>query len=259
MSQSVERFSSRVDNYIKYRPGYPTEIVTILKNECGLTPQSIIADIGSGTGKLSELFLKNGNAVIGVEPNAGMRVAAEKILESYSSFKSINGTAERTTLDPTSVHFITAGQAFHWFNPADSKTEFLRILKPHGWVALIWNDRKLQSTPFLQDYEAFLLKYGTDYQAVRHDKAEERIADFFGPATVTLKVFPNDQVFDFDGLRGRVLSSSYTPDPEHPNFPPMVHELEQIFDKHQRNGRVVFDYDTKVYYGHLPGTTDNHD
>ncbi|HEV8368412.1 MAG TPA: class I SAM-dependent methyltransferase [Pyrinomonadaceae bacterium] len=255
MSQSVERFSSRVDNYIKYRPGYPTEIVTLLKNECGLTPQSIIADIGSGTGKLSELFLKNGNVVIGVEPNAGMRVAAEKILESYSSFKSINGTAEQTTLDPTSVDFITAGQAFHWFNPADSKTETLRILKPTGWVALIWNDRKLQSTPFLQDYEALLLKYSTDYQEVRHDKAEAAIAEFFAPETATLEIFPNEQVFDLDGVRGSLFSSSYTPGPEHPNFAPMVRALERIFDKHQQNGHVVFDYDTKVFYGHLPAAT----
>ena len=252
MSQSVERFSSRVENYVKYRPGYPSEILNLLKTECGLTVESTIADLGSGTGKLADVFLRHGYSVIGVEPNAGMRAAAEQILGVYSNFTSLNGTAESTTLPNSSIDLITAGQAFHWFDQRLTRLEATRILKASGWVALIWNDRKLDTTPFLRDYESLLLKYGSDYQEVRHDKAEERIADFLGPAIVTLKLFPNDQVFDLDGLRGRVLSSSYTPDAKHPNFSPMVRELEQIFDKHQRNGRVVFDYDTKVYYCHLP-------
>jgi ubiquinone/menaquinone biosynthesis C-methylase UbiE len=251
MSQSVERFSSRVESYAKYRPGYPNDIVQLLEEECGLRPQSIIADIGSGTGKLSEVFLANGNPVVGVEPNSGMRAAAERILRSYSGFKTIDGTAEATTLPDSSVDFVTAGQAFHWFNPALAKVESARILKPEGWVVLVWNDRKLKSTPFLENYEALLMKYGTDYGEVRHDKAERRIADFFAPATVNLKVFPNEQVFDFAGLTGRVLSSSYTPEPQHPTFEPMLDELRLIFDKHQSNGYVVFDYDTKVYYGRL--------
>ena len=253
MSQSVERFSSRVENYAKYRPGYPTQIVALLQTDCGLVPQSVIADIGSGTGKLSELFLKNRNVVLGVEPNKGMRLAAERILAEYPNFKSVVGTAETTTLDDASVDFITAGQAFHWFKPANARIEASRILKPGGWVALIWNVRKLQSSTFLGDYEALLLKYATDYQNVRHENAEASIEGFFAPQAVTLKIFPNEQVVDLGGLKGSMRSSSYTPEPEHPNFSPLVHELEQIFDKHQRNGRVVFDYDTKVFYGHLPG------
>ena len=254
MSQSVERFSSRVEDYAKYRPGYPPEIVQFLQTECGLTSQSVIADIGSGTGKLAEIFLANGNSVIGVEPNSVMRAAAEEILTDFPGFTSINGTAEETTLGDSSVDFITAGQAFHWFDPDRSKAELSRILKPGGWTALIWNDRNLESTPFLKDYEALLLKYGTDYQEVRHDKAESLMADFFAPQLLTLKIFPNEQVFDFDGLRGRVRSSSYTPEPDHPNFESMIGALELIFEKHKKNGRVTFDYDTKVYYGHLPRT-----
>ena len=251
MSGSVERFSSRVENYIKYRPGYPPEIISFLESHCALSSESVVADIGSGTGKLTELFIKHGNLVFGVEPNTGMRAAAERLLGDYSNFRSINGSAEDTTLAYSSVDLIAAGQAFHWFNPALAKVEAARILKPAGWVALIWNDRKLLSTPFLEDYEALLLKYGTDYQEVRHDKAQEAIEEFFAPAAASLKVFPNEQVFDFDGLRGRVLSSSYTPEPDHPSFPAMIRELEDIFAKHEDGGHVIFEYDTKIFYGQI--------
>jgi len=251
MSQSVERFSSRVENYVKYRPNYPTPIIPFLKSESVLTDSSLIADIGSGTGKLTELFLQNGNTVFGVEPNPGMRTAAERLLQAYSNFRSVDGTAEKTSLADSSVDLITAGQAFHWFNPSLARVEATRILKPDGWAVLIWNDRKLQSTPFLEAYEALLLKYGTDYQDVRHDKAEGAITEFFGADEVKLKIFPNKQVFDFDGLKGRVQSSSYTPEPAHPDFPAMIHQLEVIFRNHEKDGQVVFDYDTKVFYGQL--------
>ena len=251
MSQSVERFSSRVESYIKYRPGYPTEILGLLQDDCGFTADSVVADIGSGTGKLTEIFLQNGNTVFGVEPNAGMRQAAERLLENYPNFRSIEGSAEETTLPDSSVDFITAGQAFHWFNPAKARKEASRILRPGGWVALIWNDRKLQSTTFLADYEALLLKYGTDYSEVRHDLAEHTINEFFAPLTFRLITFPNKQVFDFEGLKGRVLSSSYTPEPQHPDFEAMINELRQIFLRNEQNGYVDFEYDTKVFYGQL--------
>jgi ubiquinone/menaquinone biosynthesis C-methylase UbiE len=255
MSKSVERFSSRVENYIKYRPGYPLEVLHFLEAQCGITKQSIIADLGSGTGKLAELFLDQGYSTIGVEPNAGMRAAAEKLFRDRPNFTSVNGTAENTTLPDSSVDLITAGQAFHWFDPQLARLEAARIVKPNGWVALVWNDRKLASTPFLHDYEALLLEYGTDYQDVRHDRAERRIAEFFAPAEVKLEIFPSTQVFDFDGFRGRALSSSYTPEPDHPNFEPMLLDLKAVFDKYQQNGQVIFDYDTKVFYGHVPLTS----
>src|SRR5215203_3908885 len=151
MSQSVERFSNRVADYARYRPGYPREILSLFESDCGLTPHSIIADIGSGTGKLSELFLTNGNPVFGVEPNALMRETADALLANYPGFRSVNGTAEATTLADSSVDFVTAAQAFHWFDPVVAKVEAARILKAGGWAALIWNDRKLTSTPFLED------------------------------------------------------------------------------------------------------------
>jgi SAM-dependent methyltransferase len=251
MGQSVERFSSRIDDYIKYRPGYPSEIIRLLKRECCLDAASVVADIGSGTGKLSELFLDNGNKVFGVEPNSGMRAAAEVVLQRFQNFVSIDGTAESTTLPDASVDFITAGQAFHWFDPNQFKLEANRILRAAGWVVLTWNARRLVSTPFLEEYERLLLQYGTDYQDIRHEKAEDLIAGFFTPGPFSVAVFQNQQNFDYEGLTGRVRSSSYTPEPGHPAFAPMIDDLRILFQRHQQNGRVVFEYDTKVFYGQI--------
>jgi len=248
---SVERFSSRVENYIRYRPGYPAEILSALRSECGLSPDSVIADVGSGTGKLSELFLMNGNQVIGVEPNEAMRQAAERLLHQYSNFRSIDGSAEATSLGKSSVDFVTAGQAFHWFDPHKARLEFERILKPGGWVVLVWNLRLVDTTPFLRAYEAVLLKYGTDYEQVRHENAAPAIQQFFAPREPVVRTFPNRQVFDFDGLKGRVLSASYTPEPEHRNFAPMIDELKQVFEEHQINGHISFDYETQVFFGKI--------
>jgi SAM-dependent methyltransferase len=252
MSQSVERFSSRVENYIKYRPGYPSEVVSLLESECDITPESTIVDLGSGTGKLAEIFLQRGYSIIGVEPNPAMREAGEKLLAEYSNFTSIEGTAENTTLPDSSVDLIIAGQAFHWFDPQLARAEAARILRQSGWVALVWNDRKLAATPFLQDYEALLLKYGNDYNEVRHDRAEGAIYEFFFPQKPTLQIFANSQTFDFTGLKGRVLSSSYTPEPDHPNFQQMMLDLKSVFDRHQHDGHVIFNYDTKLFYGRRP-------
>lgn len=253
MKDSVSRFSNRVENYAKYRPGYPAGLIDILKADCGWTEASIIADVGSGTGILSELFLQNGNALFGIEPNAAMRLAGERFLTGYSKFASLDAAAESTTLQAESVDFITAGQAFHWFDRERTREEFARILKPGGWVVIIWNERRLDSTAFLRDYENLLLRYGTDYQEVRHENVAGEIAQFFAPDKFKLKSLENLQHFNFESLKGRVHSASYTPEPGHPNFEPMLSELKKIFDANKSQGRVTFEYDTRLYYGHLSG------
>jgi ubiquinone/menaquinone biosynthesis C-methylase UbiE len=247
----VTRFSNRADNYAKYRPSYPAGVIGIMKSECGLRETSRIADVGSGTGILSELFLKNGNRVYAIEPNASMRSSAESLLAAYPSFVSVDATAEETTLETDSVDFVTAAQAFHWFDREKAKREFVRISKPGGWVVLIWNERRLASTPFLRDYENLLLRYGTDYEEVRHEKVSGEIAQFFAPEGFQLRVLENFQHFDFESLKGRLLSSSYAPPEGHPSFEPMLRELQRIFDAHLRDGIVSFEYETKAYYGHL--------
>ena len=251
MSSPTERFTSRVETYAKYRPGYPAEVIGLLRSECGLTPASIVADVGSGTGIFTELLLKNGNTVIGVEPNEAMRGAAENLLGGYSRFQSVNGSAEATTLPNASVDLITAGQAFHWFDSAAARKEFVRILKAGGFVALIWNDRRLDSTAFLRDYEALLREYGTDYAKVQEFDPLNQIARFFAPLSFSHTEFPNRQAFDFAGLKGRVLSASYTPEPGNPKFEPMIKALQNLFDSNEDNGTVAFEYDTRVFYGQL--------
>jgi SAM-dependent methyltransferase len=248
----TDRFSTRVADYVKYRPGYPGAVLRLLEEECGLDAASVVADVGSGTGLLSELFLKNGNRVYGVEPNREMREAGERFLAAYKNFKSVDGRAEATTLDDASVEFVTAGQAFHWFDPPRARREFARILRPGGWVVLVWNDRRIAGTPFLEEYERLLLEYGTDYAAVSAKYMEESmLATLFGATEPRTASFENEQVFDFDGLRGRLTSSSYAPQPGHPKFEPMMRELEALFRRHARDGHVVFAYDTKVFYGRL--------
>jgi len=251
MTDSTKRFSNKAADYIKYRPGYPRVLIELLAAECGLLADSAIADVGSGTGILSELFLRNGNTVYGVEPNAEMRTAAERLLQDYEAFHSIEATAEATTMAAASVDFVTAAQAFHWFDQQQARREFARILKPSGRAVLVWNERRLDSTPFLRAYEDLLLEFGTDYQQVRHENVEQDIAAFFAPDECKLAAFENLQQFDFAGLRGRLLSSSYVPGPEDERFQPMLARLQDTFLAYQNNDTVIVEYDTKVFYGRL--------
>jgi SAM-dependent methyltransferase len=251
-TDSKERFSNRVADYIRYRPGYPHAVLDLLREECGVKPDSVIADIGSGTGLLTQLFLEYGNLVYGVEPNAEMRRAGEEFLKQYPRFRSVAASAESTTLPDASVDLVVAGQAFHWFDPRAARTEFARILRQGGPVVVIWNERLKDNSPFLREYETFLRAFGTDY-----DKVSERypqvqsMKDYFGPGAMTKRSFANAQVFDFDGLRGRLLSSSYSPPRGHAMHEPMLAALLPLFDAHAENGRVRFDYETYVYFGQL--------
>ena len=252
MLDPTQRFSSRVENYVKYRPGYPPAIIDLLKAECGLTRDSIVADIGSGTGLLTELFLKNGNRVFGVEPNREMREAGAKSLRRYPNFTSIAAAAEATMLDDQSIDLITAGQAFHWFDRAKVPIEFARILKPAGWIALVWNERKVDATPFMQTYEQLLQTYATGYEETNHRQVDlAAICHTFQSDVFKVAAFDNSQVFDYAGLKGRLLSSSYAPEAGHPLHTPMLERLAEIFKEHQSGGVVRFDYETHVYYGRL--------
>jgi len=250
-SNATSRFSDRVENYVRYRPGYPPEALQILKDECGLAPHHVVADLASGTGIWTRLLLENGNTVYGVEPNAEMRQAGERLLSGFPTLTSVAGTAEATTLADASVDFVTAAQAAHWFDRERARREFARILKPGGWLVLLWNERLTDSTSFLRDYEQLLLTYGTDYEEVRHERTTDAVNEFFDPAPFQARVFEMRQEFDYAGIEGRLLSSSYAPGPEHPNYTPMLRELRRIFDAHAVSGRATFDYKTRVYFGRL--------
>jgi SAM-dependent methyltransferase len=250
-TDAKQRFSGRVADYVRYRPSYPDEIIALLETECDLRPGHVIADLGSGTGLLSELFLKNGNRVYGVEPNEAMRKAGEEYLAAYDNFSSVDASAEATTLAAASMDFVTAGQSFHWFDSAAARREFRRILKPGGWVVIAWNDRQMD-TPFASAYENLLVKYGTDYTHVREAYPEAPVVnEFFGAGSFSQHSLPNAQVLDWDGLGGRLRSSSYAPQEGQPNYAPMMAELEQLFRANQKDGSVRMEYSTHVYFGRL--------
>ena len=236
---------------MRYRPGYPPEVLDLLRTECRLQTSHIVADIAFGTGMFTRLLLENGNSVFAVEPNTEMRERGAHELKSYDRLVSVAGTAEATTLRSVSIDFVTAAQAAHWFDLPRARAEFVRILKPEGWCVLIWNERDTASTAFLRDYEELLLTYGTDYKEIRHERTTAIIHEFFAPAPCRERAFALQQRFDYQGLAGRLLSSSYAPLGGHPNYAPMMEKLQRIFRVHAEDDTVVFKYKTRVYYGRL--------
>ena len=248
-ANATTRFSDRVQNYVRYRPGYPAEVLDVLRAEGVLAPGQVVADVGSGTGISAKLFLDAGHPVHAVEPNAEMRAAAEAMLGDDPRFHSVDGTAEATSLPDAGADVVVAAQAFHWFRPEAVAPEWKRILRAGGWIVLLWNTRQTDSTPFLRAYEALLREHGTDYTSVNHENVTEHALRTVLGEGFARRVVPNAQVFDFDALAGRLLSSSYAPNVDHPGYAPMMDALRRIFDEHQVDGRVRFEYDTEIYFG----------
>lgn len=250
---SSERFSSRVADYVRYRPGYPPALLDWLHHDIGVPSETLVADIGAGTGISTRLFLASGHPVIAVEPNAAMRAAAERWLaREYLRLKLVEGSAEATTLADNSVGLVAAAQAFHWFDTAAVRREWMRILHPGGMALVFWNSRQLDSSPFLLGYEQLLLEFGSDYSAVAERYQDDAfMRDWFGDGLRGITRFANAQQFDFDGLRGRLLSSSYAPQAGDPRHLPMLDALQRLFDAHAVDGHVAFEYQTRAFIGTL--------
>lgn len=246
---NTTRFTDRVNDYRKFRPHYPNDIVIFLQDSYGITPQDTIADIGAGTGISSRLFLENGYKVLAVEPNAAMRKAAVDDLRLFEKFDAIQGTAEHTSLPDSAVNIIIAAQAFHWFDVPAARKEFNRILMANGLVVLIWNER-LTTSAFEAEYDSFIVRHAIDYVKVDHRNIDyERIKGFFAPYPCALKVFSNHQDFDFEGLKGRLLSSSYMPQAGSEGYDEMIAGLKLLFDRHSSQDTIRINYDTNVYVG----------
>lgn len=244
----TERFSSRVDDYARYRPDYPPAVIELLTARCGLVSTAVVADIGSGTGILTERLLASGAQVFAVEPNDGMRAVAEARLGGHARFHSVRGTAEATALPDASVDLLLAAQAFHWFDVQQARREALRVIRAGGWAALLWNERPAEASEFLADYERLLLRHAADYARITASRANEAsMREFFG-GPMESAVFPNQQILDFAGLRGRLMSSTYAPEPGHPQFEPMMRGLREVFSRHEHGGSIVFPYRTLVYF-----------
>ena len=251
MSDSVSRFSNRVANYVRYRPDYPRAVLTCLADEASLRPDSVVADIGCGTGISTRMFLENGNRVFGVEPNEAMREAAAEYLADLGDLTLVDGTSDDTTLPDASIDLIVAAQAFHWFDPERARVEFQRIAKAGGAVALIWNERRLDHDEYHSEYEKVLVKYSRDYAVVRHDRFDEAVLSEFFHGKVVKRSFENYQDLDLDGVKGRMLSASYMPAEGDDRYPELMDEIERLFAKHERSGRIKVFYDTNVYISHV--------
>ncbi|MBA3660974.1 MAG: class I SAM-dependent methyltransferase [Gammaproteobacteria bacterium] len=251
MKNNFERFSHTSSNYQLYRPSYPQALITLLKEKLQLSPQAVIADIGSGTGLLTKLFLANGNRVYGVEPNKKMREAGEIFLKNFPNFISVEGSAEQTTLPADSVDYVTAGTAFHWFDQKQCHQEFLRILRLPGFGIFVWNVRDLH-TKVNQDYENLILKYGRYAQETSARQFEKTIMDdFFSPFTMQTYSFPQHQFFNWEGFKGRLLSTSYALQKGEPRYEEMIDDLQKIFNVHAHLKKIKFSYLTKIYFGQL--------
>jgi SAM-dependent methyltransferase len=245
---SSDRFLGRVDHYARHRPSYPAAAIDLLAARCGLRAGASVIDLGSGTGILSRLLLERGARVYGIEPNVEMRRYSDEALGG-GEFHSQEGTAEDTRMPDAFFDLLVAAQSFHWFHPERTRTEALRILKPGAWAALLWNERPQGAVAFLDEYEALLRRYAPEYDAVSKLRAEEGgIRRFFGHEPQVAS-FPHQQVFDFEGLAGRVLSSSYAPMPDRPEHEPLMRGLREVFDRYQEDGKLAFPYRTLVFFG----------
>lgn len=258
VDDSTSRFSRRVNDYVRYRPGYPDELENVLRRRVGYHHDLVVADVGSGTGISSRYFLDRGNTVYAVEPNRDMRSAAEEWLGTYSKYHSVEGSAEDTRLEQHSIDLVVAAQAFHWFDPLAARREFERILRPRGAVVLLWNERKLDASPFLIAYERLLRDISEEYRHISRNEAttDSSMDQFFGPERWGSEDFPNRQAFDLEGLIGRALSSSYVPLAGHPRHDEMLDGLRRIFARHAVDGRVWFEYATRLFWGYLGGPVD---
>jgi SAM-dependent methyltransferase len=247
-----ERFSNRVESYRRFRPHYPAAIVDVLRQACGLEASWPVADIAAGTGLLAEVFLKNGNPVTAVEPNEPMRAVCASLSEQYPHLRCVGGTAEVTGLPAQSVGLVTVGQALHWFDRPRARAEFARILRPGGWCLVAYNNRPVSGDSFQRAYERILQQYGTDYAAVASRYLDEaQLRAFFAPGAMSSVTLMNVQAMDLEALIGRIVSSSYMPQADHPRYAAMIADVERMFADHATDGRVSMEYECVLSFGRL--------
>jgi len=252
LSNPTERFTGRVESYRRFRPTYPPAVVDLLCRECCLGSDSQIADIAAGTGLLTQVFLAAGFPVTAVEPNAEMRTACATLESQYARLRVIDGAAEATGLPGRSTDLITVAQAMHWFDLDRTRAEFARILRPGGRCAVIYNNRRLSGDPFHDRYERLLLEFGIDYGAVKQQHVgRKRLAQFFSPSPMTCVSIPNPQPLSLEELEGRILSSSYMPQPTRPRFEEMRAAIDRLFADTQSKNTVTMHHDCVICWGQL--------
>ena len=250
--ENTEKFTGKADVYAKYRPGYPAELFEHLYQKYSLNASSVVADIGSGTGIFTRELLKSGMKVKAVEPNADMRLMAEKQLNSCPNFESVNGSAEHTTLSDGSIDLVTAAQAFHWFDPCLFRKECTRILKKGRFVVLVWNHR-VDSAPLMEENAEVCRKFCADFHGFSGSRTRDPapFRAFFRSGRYEELAFPHDLPLDLDAFVGRNLSASYAPQRGSERYSLFIEALAELFGKYERGGRVLMPNITRSYAGQV--------
>lgn len=247
---NTKKFTHKVENYVKYRPSYPSEFMKYLTDEVGITKEKIVADIGAGTGKLTKLLANEVKTVYAVEPNGPMRKACEEYCSEFRNVIAVDGTAEASTLPDSSVDFITVAQAFHWFDREKAGSEFKRILKPGEKVILVWNNL-LNENEFIIENDALLRRMCPDFHGLSGGSRSdpENYADFFMHSVCDHRIFDNDRLLTLEEYIGGSLSSSYAPLESDPVYQDFVDGLTAIFFKYSKDGRLLMPSVTQSYTG----------
>jgi SAM-dependent methyltransferase len=246
------RFSGRVEAYRRYRSRYSREIIPLLEERCDLKRESVIADIGAGTGMLAELFLENGNSVFAVEPNAEMRAACQELAPIYPRLTCIDGAAGESGLPDHSVDFVTAGRALHWFDQINARREFLRILRTDGWVVLASLGPRRRPEAVNREYQTILREHGLDYARLRDRyDADSSASRLFASCEFQKIEFTERKEMTYEELEGHALSLSVTPQPSDPRFPAMQEALRGYFARHESGGKMQMPMNCTIHFGHL--------
>ena len=251
-------FSSKVSDYVASRPDYPAALFAALRAECDLLPGAVVADIGAGTGLLTQGLLAQGYAVTAIEPSDTMRAAADQALGHFAGYRSASGTAEQIPLPDSCADLITAAQAFLWFDIEAARTEFLRVLKPAGHVALIWNDRVPTDSLHIALDDIFARYGGAKRGAMlAHDERSE-VPAFFGANTPLELTWPHEHRLSEAALLSLVFSRSYMQTRDSEPGRQASQQVSTLFHSLAIGGHIAVRYNTVAIIGrpytlsHLP-------
>jgi SAM-dependent methyltransferase len=227
-------FAEVAGAYERGRPGYPDDAVRWL---AGFEPRDVV-DLGAGTGKLTRALVGLGHRVTAVEPLAEMRAELEALLpEVYAAA----GSAEAMPLPDACADAVTSAQAFHWFDHDDALPEIVRVLRPGGRIALVWNSR--------DDRDSWMSRLSA---IIGNESIQESdvvpvldASGLFGP--VETAVFSFEQTLDRDGLLDLVLSRSYLAKLPPPEREPVLDAVGALYDETAAVDGVTLAYVTECF------------
>jgi ubiquinone/menaquinone biosynthesis C-methylase UbiE len=243
-------YSTKAEKYAKYRWDYAPQAIQTIFDITGISAEAAIADVGAGTGILTRHFVNRVKQVFAIEPNPAMREIAMKVLGHYPSFQAIDGTAEATTLADGSVDLITVAQAIHWFQPELARAEFLRILKPGGWLAIL---RNYSTGNEIIAAMATVLTAENGVDTAYEAKLPERkpLSFYYGHEQFRQYDFPFTLQESWEGFAGSWVSAASMPDEDHPLYPQFEQGMREVFDRFSEGGVLAVHGVTELVLGQI--------